>query len=208
MCRWMRFPPGPWEGSCLDTEFVPWWAGLALDYCWEGLELSPRAVPDSTVKTEVCDLALEACTDGHVSCQVPWWTGMLSNYGREAVVVSGLPECLPAGPCACSTAVDGLRGPGAENGTLSGSLGAQLGLSLAGSLCQQDCGLQPGWIGAQLWGPFRICTLTGPGPGLDPVHRQLQSQQLRLRSVFLLPKAQVGLAPLDSLVYRVVTGPN
>lgn len=28
------------------------------------------------------------------------------NYGREAVVVSGLPECLPAGPCACSTAVD------------------------------------------------------------------------------------------------------
>lgn len=106
MCRWMRFPPGSWEGSCLDTEFVPWWAGLALDYCWEGLELSPRAVPDSTVKTEVCDLALEACTDGHVSCQVPWWTGMLSNYGREAVVVSGLPECLPAGPCACSTAVD------------------------------------------------------------------------------------------------------
>lgn len=39
---------------------------------------------------------------------------------------------------------------GAENGTLSGSLGAELGLSLAGSLCQQDCGLQPGWIGAQL----------------------------------------------------------
>lgn len=48
--------------------------------------------------------------------------------------------CLLPGPCASSTVVDCVvRRTGAEYWTLSTSPGAQLGVSLAGPLWQQDC---------------------------------------------------------------------
>lgn len=48
-----------WEGCCLVIEWVPGWAGLALDYAWEELDMSPRFFGVSQPRMRCIDMALE-----------------------------------------------------------------------------------------------------------------------------------------------------
>lgn len=52
MCEQVYLPPSPWGSLCLVTGWIHGWSGLVLNCCWEGLELKPRAVLDSTTKIE------------------------------------------------------------------------------------------------------------------------------------------------------------
>lgn len=133
MYRWMWLPSGP----CGEEGALVWWLDLSLDgqdWLWNIAERAWNWAPErfsGSEKIEVCRPD-SGSTDGHVSYQVPWWTRLRSNVGRELGLFLDLlkcrHECLPPGPCASSTAVDWLRESGAEYQALWVSSAAQLGM--------------------------------------------------------------------------------
>ena len=42
VCKWVQLPLSPWESFWEVTGHFPGWAELALDYTWDGLELSHK----------------------------------------------------------------------------------------------------------------------------------------------------------------------
>lgn len=129
--RQVWLPPGPWEALCWVIGWVPVWARLLLGRTTEVLKLSPSSDSGSTVQLRSASLVLEA--------------------GRTY---------LPPSPWANKvTFLPWLEEDGVKYGIPSASSGMQIRLSLAQTLCQQDCL----WTMAERgWSP-----VTGPFPNIQ-----------------------------------------